>query len=128
MDGCADVGGCFEAPFALMELFSEAKNPKGGCAFLVIIGLIASGIAFFQPKPEPHKPKPGIVETIKDDVKRAYNRRKIERAEQEFHSQQEATSPSVAPVQSETKWNRAKDWLRERLNKDYEHRHPDEGQ
>lgn len=120
MDGCADVGGCFEAPFALMELM---RSPREGLAFLAVVGLICGAISYFQPAPPP--PKPGIVETLKDDVKRAYNRRKLERMERAFHERQ--TSPTIAPVQSETRWDRTKDWLRERLNKDYERRHPDEG-
>lgn len=38
MDGCADVGGCLEAPFMLMELFS--KSPKEATIILVAIAAI----------------------------------------------------------------------------------------
>jgi hypothetical protein len=133
MDGCADVGGCLEAPLALMELFSRGKDPKEGFLILAIIGLIAGTVIYFQPEPKPQPPKPGFIESVKDSAKRAYNRRKIEQAEREYWEQQQQRAlpepeTKVAPIDSETRWNRAKDWLRNKLNEDYQHRHPDEDQ
>ena len=127
MDGCADVGGCLEAPFALFELFS--RGPKEATAILGGMALVGGLIFAFTPKPTPPPPRVPVTQQIKDAAGRKINRWKIERAERKYHEQQQpaaTTTPIDTTVDNKPRWrDQAKDWLRDRLNEDHQQRHPD---
>jgi len=127
MDGCANVGGCIEAPFAILEI---CKDPKGALLFFTVVGLIAVPLAVFQPAPTPPPPpKPPLMQRIgrkvEEKVGHPINKLKIKLAEQNRHQEQEATT---APVDSSNPRlrDRIKDWMRNQLNEDYDKRHPEQ--
>jgi hypothetical protein len=122
MDGCADVGGCLELPFALAELFS--RGPKEATAILGTMALVGGLIVAFKPTPLPPPPKVPVTQRIKNAANTKINRWKIERAER----QQQEQPASTAPVDTnKPRWrDRAKDWMRNRLNEDYQERNPGE--
>jgi len=124
MDGCADVGGCLEAPFAIMELCSRGK---GGGFIAVLAVLVGVGLAVGMSK-NPEPPKPSITERAKDAIGHPINRWKIERAEKKYWEQQRKKA-ETAPINTTNKpriRDRVKDWMRDKLNEDYKKRHPEE--
>jgi len=136
MDGCADVGGCLELPFALMQLGKDGG--KGGfMAILIIFGGIGLAVSTIT-KPKPPPPKPPITERVKDAFGHPINRWKIQRAEKKYHEEQlrkwtetveAAEQAETAPIDTTNKpriRDRIKDWMRDKLNEDHKKRHPEE--
>jgi len=131
MDGCVDVGGCLEAPFAIIELCSRGK----GGGFLAVLAVAAGlGLAVGTNK-NPEPPKPSITERAKDAIGHPINRWKIERAEKEYKEEQlrrwkeTAEQAETAPVDTTNKpriRDRMKDWMRNKINEGYKERHPKE--
>jgi hypothetical protein len=126
-----ELAGCFELPFAAMEIHKDGGTP--GCIlFLLILCLIAGVVSLFQPDPPP--PPPPLTERIKNAMPHPINRWKIKRAEKKYKERQEKArkererqakliekeEPKVEP---ESWWTKTKDKLRDKLNEDYEERH-----
>jgi hypothetical protein len=127
----AELEGCFqifELPF--MAADAHGKHGTGGCfAIVLVAGLIGLGVKGCEPE-KPFKPKTTLQEKV---IGHPINKWKIERAEKKWKAEQEKEAAeqeraeeTVAPIKSETRLNRAKDWLRKKLNKDYENRHKGE--
>ena len=130
MDGCADVGGCLEAPFAIFELCSRGK-PGGFVALLAIVAGIGLAVGTNKPAPQP---KPPITDRMKDAIGHPINRWKIERAEKRYHKEQlerwkaMVDAADTAPIDTNEPRvrDRIKDWMRDKLNEDYDKRNPKE--
>jgi len=118
VDGCADVGGCLEAPFLIFEAIGKSKNPGGTTLAIFGVFCFIGFLAYvFQPEPPPPPPP-------SPTLKQRFNAAK----DRILHSEPSTTAP-VAPVDSTAQprlRDRAKDWLRNRLNEDYRSRHPEE--
>ncbi len=138
VDGCADLGGCLDIAF----VFKGGDGNRGGPGLLfigplVLLGLVVVGVQALNPEPPPPPLTERITREVEKRIPHPINNWKIKRAEKKFKEEQEAARKERARqaklVEKEEAelpkqdgwWAKTKDKLRNKLNKDYEKRHPD---
>lgn len=135
-DGCADLGGCLDV-FSVGDLMGKDPN---GCGVMLLIGLVMFGLAATTIKPQP-PPTPPLTERVKREVEKRVphpiNNWKIKRAKKKLKEKKEAArkererraklveEEDVETPKEDGWWVKTKDKLRNKLNKDFEERHPD---
>lgn len=136
----ADIGGIFslfEAPFMAMETHRE--HGCGGCSVILAVAcLIGVGVKAFDNTPPPTPITTQIRREVEKHTPHPINNWKIKRAEKRYKKEQEEArvererqaalveAEGVAPIKSDSRWTRSKEWLRDKLNKDHDKRHPEE--